>query len=559
MISLSGAELAVALLERQHVRIIAGIPGGANLPLYDALSRSSCIRHILTRHEQGAGFLTQGMARVTGAPAVCFATSGPGATNVLTAIADAKLDSVPLICVTGQVPRSLMGTDAFQEVDTYGMSIPLTKHNYLVRSARELLTVIPEAFSIAASGRPGPVLIDVPRDVQLERVGFAQWPEPGEVDPAPVAYDADIEAAAGMINAAKRPVLWVGGGAVAAGTQDRIKQLAETASMPVALTLMGLAAMDRDHPLCLGMLGMHAERGTNMVLEACDLILAAGVRFDDRATGRVQEFCPQAKIIHVDIDHSEIDKIRTASLGILADIRAVFDALLPRVTANPRGEWLEYIAALKRAFPPLAPTSGGHDTPQRLIRRVGELAPPDAVVVTDVGKHQMWTAQSYPFTRRTSWLTSGGLGTMGFGLPTAIGASMAAPTRKVVCFSGDGSLLMNIQEMATAAEQQADVTVVLFNNNCLGLVHQQQELFFNANCFSSTYSIEVDFPGIARAFGWHVRDLADASDPDAVLSEAMAHKGPSLVHVPVAREERVLPMVPPGAANRTMIEEVANV
>ncbi len=559
MISMTGAELAIALLERQDIRVIAGIPGGANLPLYDALSRSARIRHILCRHEQGAGFLAQGMARVSGKPAVCFATSGPGATNILTAIADAKLDSVPVICITGQVPRALIGTDAFQEVDTYGMTIPITKHNFLVRSAAELLEVIPEAFTIAASGRPGPVLIDIPRDVQLERVSFEHWPEPGAADPAPNFFDADLEAAIAMINAARRPILWVGGGVVAAGAQDQIRRLAETASMPVAQTLMGLTAMDRDHELCLGMLGMHAERSTNMAMEACDLILAAGVRFDDRATGRVQEFCPQAKIIHIDIDHCEIDKLRAVSVGILADIRAVLDALLPRVAAAPRTDWIEYIAALKKAFPPMAPATGGHDTPQRFIRRVGEMVPPNTIVATDVGKHQMWTAQNYPFTSQTSWLTSGGLGTMGFGLPTAIGAAMADPERKVICFSGDGSLLMNIQEMATAAEQQADVTVILLNNNCLGLVHQQQELFFDANCFSSIYSIAVDFPRIAQGFGWRTWDLSGAADPDAVLREAMAHKGPSLVHVPVAREEKVLPMVPPGAANRVMIEEVLNV
>ncbi len=553
MFRMTGAQLVIQLLERQGIQVISGVPGGANLPLYDALSRST-IHHVLARHEQGAGFIAQGMARVTGKPAVCLATSGPGVTNILTAIADAKLDSVPVVCITGQVPSPLMGTDAFQEVDTYGMSIPITKHNFLVRSVEELLTVIPEAFRIAASGRPGPVLVDIPRDIQVAEVHFAEWPQPGEADPAPRAYDADLENAASMINAARRPLLWIGGGVVAAGAGSQILELAEKASMPMTMTLMGLGAVPRDHALSIGMLGMHAERYTNMAMEACDLILAAGVRFDDRATGKVQEFCPNAKIIHIDIDHSEIDKIRTASLGILGSINEVLEELLPRVQENTRTEWLEYISALRGAFPQHAPAEGGHDSPQRLIRRVGELVEDDTIICTDVGKHQMWTAQSYPFRHERQWLTSGGLGTMGFGLPAAIGASLAAPERRVICFSGDGSLQMNIQELATAAEQRANVTVVLLNNNCLGLVHQQQELFFKANYFSSEYQIAVDFIKIAEGFGWRTVDLAGSSDPDADLANAFAGRGPCLVHVPVDREEKVLPMVPPGAANRVMIE-----
>jgi acetolactate synthase-1/2/3 large subunit len=553
MFSMTGAQLTISLLERQGVRTIAGIPGGANLPLYDALSRSTRIRHVLTRHEQGAGFAAQGMARVTRRPAVCFATSGPGATNILTAIADAKLDSVPVVCITGQVPRAMIGTDAFQEVDTYGMSIPVTKHNFLVRQASDLLRIIPEAFSIAASGRPGPVLIDIPRDVQLETATFESWPEPGESEPAPAFFDADLEAAVNMINTARRPILWIGGGVVAAGAGGEILELAERASMPVTSTLMGLTAMPHDHPLNMGMLGMHAQRHTNMAMEACDLIVAAGVRFDDRATGKVAEFCPQARVIHIDIDHSELEKLRPASVAILGDVGEVLRAVLPRVAQAPRQEWLDYIEALKRAFPSCIPCKGGHGSPLELIRRVGELSGDSAVVVTDVGKHQMWAAQSYPFAPGMSWLTSGGLGTMGFGLPAAIGAALAAPERKVVCVSGDGSLLMNIQEMATAAEQGADVTVVLLNNVCLGLVHQQQELFFEANHFSSVYEVNVDFIRIASGFGWKTWDLAGAADPDAVLREALAHKGPALIHVPVDRDEKVWPMVPPGAANRTML------
>lgn len=436
MQEMTGAECTVRLLERQGITTISGIPGGANLPLYDALSRSEKITHILARHEQGAGFIAQGMARATGKPAVCLATSGPGATNIVTAIADAKLDSVPLVCITGQVPTPLIGTDAFQEVDTYGMTIPITKHNFLVRSAKELLTVIPEAFRIAASGRPGPVLVDIPRDVQLEQIAIDAFPAPAVADTPPVVEDADIATAAKMINNAVRPVLWVGGGVVAAQADTICKELAERSSMPVTMTLMGLSVIPRDHELNIGMLGMHAERYTNMAMEGCDLIVAAGVRFDDRATGKVNEFCPNAKVIHIDIDHCELDKLRSASLGILGDIRDVFSRLLPQIESKPRKEWIGYIAALKSAFPPHSPTEHGFDSPQKFIRLVGELADDSTIVTTDVGKHQMWTAQSYPFTGGRQWLTSGGLGTMGFGLPVAIGAALAAPEKKLSVLAG---------------------------------------------------------------------------------------------------------------------------
>lgn len=550
---MTGAEITIRLLERQGIRRIAGIPGGANLPLYDALSRSESICHVLARHEQGAGFMAQGAARTSGRPAVCFATSGPGATNILTALADAKLDSVPIVCITGQVPSTMIGTDAFQEVDTYGMSIPVTKHNFLVWSAEDLFRVIPEAFSIAASGRPGPVLIDIPRDVQTSVLEVAEWPEPGGPDPAPTFYDAEIGRAVEMINASRRPVLWVGGGVVAGGAQDLAVELAERAGIPVTMTLMGLPAFPRDHPNAIGMLGMHAERYTNMAMEGCDLIIAAGVRFDDRATGKVQEFCPDAKVIHVDIDHSEIDKIRAASVGILGDIRDVLTEILAGVEENPREEWLGYIHAMRQAFPPLAPANGGLESPQRLVRMVGEIIPDDSIIVTDVGKHQMWAAQSFPFSGGQKWLTSGGLGTMGFGLPAAIGAALAGEGRRTVCFSGDGSLLMNIQEFATAAEQGADVTVILFDNCCLGLVHQQQELFFDENYFSSIFHTQVDFLKIAEGFGWRALSLAEVSSPEAALVEALKERGPCLIHVPVSRDEKVLPMVPPGAANRVMI------
>jgi len=549
----TGAEIIVRLLERQGIRVVAGIPGGANLPLYDALSHSGTIRHVLARHEQGAGFIAQGMARATGRPAVCLATSGPGATNVLTAIADAKLDSIPIVCVTGQVPRAMIGTDAFQEVDTYGLSIPITKHNFLVRSAAELLDAIPRAFRIAASGRPGPVLIDVPKDVQMEAVDFETWPEPGRPDPSPRFSQADVERAAAMINAARRPILYLGGGVIHSGAAGPAVVLAERAAIPATMTLMALGAMPFDHPRALGMLGMHGARFTNLALEECDLLVAAGVRFDDRATGRVAAFCPNAQIVHIDIDPSELDKIKAAHVGIVGDLRDVLEALLPRIEPNPREEWSERIAALKQRHPLQMPGADDPRTPYGLILQAAAALGDEAIVATDVGQHQMWTAQAYPFRRPRQWLTSGGLGTMGFGLPAAIGAALACPDRTVVCFSGDGSLMMNIQELATAAEENANVKIIVLNNNALGLVRQQQHLFYGRRIYASDFRSQVDFVRIAEGFGVRACDLAAEGDPREALVRALREPGPCLIHAPIDTNEKVYPMVPPGAANRDMI------
>ena len=550
---MSGAELIVALLERQGIDILAGIPGGANLPIYDALGRNGRIRHVLARHEQGAGFMAQGAARVTGKCAVAMATSGPGATNLLTAIADAKLDSVPIVCITGQVPRAMMGSDAFQEVDTYGMSIPATKHNFLARSAAELLEAVPRAFAIAASDRPGPVLIDVPKDVQMEEVEFDAWPEPGGPGPAPPFDKSDLDRAAALINASERPLLCLGGGVISSGASEVALELAETAGLPVTMTLMALGAVRTDHPLHLGMPGMHGPRCTNMAIEECDLFIAVGARFDDRATGRLDAFCPTAKVLHIDIDASEIDKIRPAHVGIVADAREFLTALVPRVGERAHPAWLERIARLKSEHPLVRPGVDDPRTPYGLIAHVAAVAAEDAIIATDVGQHQMWVAQSYPLTRARSWLTSGGLGTMGFGLPAAIGAALAWPQRSVVCFSGDGSLLMNIQELATAVEEDVDVKIVLMNNNSLGLVHQQQALFYGGRVYQADYRTSVDFCRVAEGFGMATVDLATSTDPAAAIERAFARRGPCLVHAPISAEEMVYPMVPPGAANKDMI------
>ncbi len=548
---MSGADLIIHLIERQGIKTLAGIPGGSNLPLYDALARHGSIRHVLARHEQGAGFIAQGMARVTGRPQVCFATSGPGATNLLTAIADARLDSIPLVCITGQVPRAMIGTDAFQEVDTYGMSVPITKHNFLVRSAQELFQVIPTAFRIAASGRPGPVLIDVPKDVQCEEIEFAAWPTPG-LPASPPALDFNsIAAAAALINDASRPVFLLGGG-VTASERHAIRGRIERTAIPAAATLMGLSALPSEHSLALGLLGMHGAVSTNLAFEECDLVIAAGVRFNDRTTGRLKHFCSQAKIIHVDIDRCEIGKLCQTCLGLVGDVGQVLEALLPLVKTRAASAWTKRIAKLKALHPLPASNPGDFPSPRTLIRLVAEHLDDRAIIVTDVGQHQMWTAQTFPFCGSQQWLTSGGLGTMGFGIPAAIGAALAAPERTVVSFSGDGSAMMNLQELATAVEENANIKIFLMNNNSLGLVRQQQSLFFGNRRFASGFSRQPDFCALARSFGMPAWDLGD-EDPRLKIAEALGTPGPALIHAPI-QEADVFPIVPPGEANRNMIQ-----
>ncbi|TCZ58089.1 acetolactate synthase large subunit [Klebsiella grimontii] len=549
----TGAQLVVHLLERQGITTVSGIPGGSILPIYDALSQSTQIRHILARHEQGAGFIAQGMARTEGKPAVCMACSGPGATNLITAIADARLDSIPLVCITGQVPASMIGTDAFQEVDTYGISIPITKHNYLVRNIAELPQVMSDAFRIAQSGRPGPVWIDIPKDVQAATIELDALPEPGARIAAPEFDSASVREAAAMINAAQRPVLYLGGGVINA--PEHIRQLAEKANLPTTQTLMALGMLPKAHPLSLGMLGMHGARSTNFILQEADLLVVLGARFDDRAIGKTEQFCPNAKIIHVDIDRSELGKIKQAHVAIQGDVGEVLEQLIPQVEAQPRSAWLQLVADLQREFPCTIPQEQDPLSHYGLINAVAACVDDEAIVTTDVGQHQMWVAQAYPLNRPRQWLTSGGLGTMGFGLPAAVGAALANPQRKVICFSGDGSLMMNIQEMATAAENQLDVKIILMNNEALGLVYQQQSLFYKQGVFAATYPGMVNFMQIAAGFGLQTCDLNNEADPQAALQAIIDRPGPALIHVRIDAEEKVYPMVPPGAANTEMVGE----
>lgn len=555
----SGAELIIDSLERQGVRLVAGIPGGALLPLYEALGDSRVIQHVLARHEQAAGFIAHGLARMTGKAGVCFATSGPGVTNVVTAIADAKLDSVPLVCIAGQVPQHLIGTDAFQEVPTLDMVRSITKAAFFVKRAEDLLEIIPEAFRLAEGGRPGPVLIDVPKDVQMQRVTRIARETPVVEDAAPSLDEAAIESAAHMIAAATRPVLYVGGGVTKARAHAFVSELAARAQIPVTTTLMALGTLPHDHELNLGMLGMHGARSTNLVIEECDLLLAIGARFDDRATGRPDRFAPHARIVHIDLDARELGKIKQPTLGIRCDAGSALRALLKRVAAVRRPHWLARVRELREQYPLRMPQRSQTCSPYGIVHAVGALAPHDVIVTTDVGQHQMWVAQAFPFRRPDRWLTSGGLGTMGFGLPAAIGAALAEPTATTVCFTGDGSLLMNIQELATLAELDLNVKIVLLDNAALGLVRQQQELFYRQRFVASRFAQPSNFVAIAHAFGIPAVDLERTARPDEALRRAIRSDGPTLIRVPIAAEHHVLPMVAPGAANTEALDHPADV
>lgn len=556
----NGAEITIKLLEAHGVKVVSGIPGGFNLPLYNALYKSS-IKHILGRHEQGCGFIAQGMARSSGTPSVCFATSGPGVTNLLTAIADAKLDSIPMIAITGQVPLSAIGTDSFQEIDTYGLTVPITKHNFLVRSVEELLEVIPESFRIASSGRPGPVVIDIPKNVQQQVVEFEDGDAPDffsrfllcNLEKNCSVSNRYIEMISEKVNASKKPMLYLGGGIITSGAHELVKNLAEKNNIPVVTTLMGLGCFPSDSELSLGMLGMHGSRYTNKIMHETDLLLAFGVRLDDRAIGNAEKFCPNASIIHVDIDDSEINKIKQTDISITGDIKEVVEKLLPLIEKNSRTEWHEYIKTMKHKHPFIVNKTSKMKHPIDYIKLIGKIAGPDVIVTTDVGQHQMWVAQAYPVVRPRMLLTSGGLGTMGFGLPAAIGAAIENPDKKIICISGDGSILMNIQELATLADFDFNVTVIVMNNGHLGLVRQQQELFYSENYIASKFPRVSDYAAIARGFGINGYDLAGAEDESELLTKALTEKGPSLVNIPINYKENVFPIVPPGKGNHEMI------
>lgn len=559
----NGSEIIVNVLEKIGIDVVAGIPGGANLPLYNALYKSK-IKHILSRHEQGSTFLAQGISRTKGRAGVCFATSGPGVTNTITAIADAKLDSIPLILITGQVSSNLIGTDAFQEVDTYGLSIPITKHSYLVHSAKDLVNIIPEAFEIAESGRPGPVIIDVPKDVQVEEVELddnyfdnlnissLHSKDKNLTEESLSTINSIIE----LIKESKKPLLYIGAGIINSDSSKLLLDFARKNSIPITSTLLGLGSVPNNDPLYLGMLGMHGAKYTNYIVTKSDLLLALGVRFDDRATGDINKFCSNSKVVHIDIDPAEINKLKKTDFSISGDIKLVLEKISDGVESNSRENWLKEINSLKKDNLLKIPPKEDLLHPLNIIKDVSNLIPKDSIISTDVGQHQMWVAQIYPFSQPRTFLTSGGLGTMGFGLPVAIGAAVANSSKKVVCFSGDGSLLMNIHEIATLADLDLNVTIILLNNGHLGLVRQQQELFYSKNYIGSEFKTKPNFSAIAKGFGisGYCINKENIGEYKNILEEVLNSKKPSLIDIEIDPFENVFPMIPPGKALNEMLD-----
>lgn len=552
---MKGAKAFVQALVDAGVDTIFGYPGGAVLPIYDAIYDSP-IRHILVRHEQGASHMADGYARSTGKPGVCLATSGPGATNLVTGIATAWMDSVPIVAFTGNVARGLIGRDAFQEADITGITLPITKHNFLVRNAKDLPRVVAEAFHIATTGRPGPVLVDLPKDITMEEINYEY---PTDVDlpgfkPTFKGHIRQILEAARAIGAAKRPLLYIGGGVIASGAHNEVRQLAEKANLPVTATLMGLGGFPGTHPLSLGMLGMHGTAAANWAVCECDLLIAVGVRFDDRVTGRLDRFAPNAKIVHIDIDPAEIGKNVEVDVPIVGDVKAVLEALVEKVREKREDEWLQQVADWKREYPLVFDEPDtGEIMPQRLIKTLYEITGGKALMVSDVGQHQMWLAQYYLFDAPRAHLSSGGLGTMGYGLPAAIGAAIGCPDREVWLVTGDGGIQMNIQELNTAANYQVPVKILLFNNGTLGMVRQWQEIFFKQRYSHSQLPNNPDFVKIAEANSipalrvTHVNEIAHA------IATARKTPGPFLIDARVVQQANVFPMVPAGAALQDMI------
>lgn len=575
---ISGAQIIVESLKAFGIETVAGIPGGSILPLYDELNKST-IKHVLVRQEQAAGFIAQGITRSTGKVAVCMATSGPGAMNLLTAIADARADSVPVIAITGQVNTSLIGTDAFQEADTFGLSFPITKHSVMVKSPQELLTAIPEAFRIATQGRPGPVLIDVPRDVQLSVCDipddfFLKMIENEKQCKNIVKYHSSKEEMAKkcleiveLLKNAKKAVLYCGGGCNSLAASKEIMKFLHNYSIPAVFSLMGLGAVPNSSENFIGMLGMHGNHAANVAIHDSDLVIAAGVRFDDRATGVVNKFCPNAKIVHIDIDAAEVDKIVSSNISIVADVESVFpiiSELIFEKKISAESQWLKEIIELKKQNISLdcgRPSGETLANPREVIQNIPKLSqkagvPQDKLIVTtDVGQHQMWAAQFYPVERPRSFLTSGSLGTMGFGLPAAIGAALANKDSRIVCFSGDGSIMMNVQEMATLAELNLPVTVIVFENGTLGMVYQQQKYLFDKNYSASVFGKSPDLLQIARGFGIEAIDADQDKDWYLKAFSPDRKEKPCFVRIRVNPEETVLPFVPGGKANIDSIRD----
>ncbi len=553
----TGAQILCESLLKEGVDVIFGYPGGQVLPLYHTLTQYPKLRHILVRHEQGAVHAADAYSRVTGRVGVCMATSGPGATNLITGLANAYMDSVPMVAITGQVPRTMIGRDAFQEADITGITIPITKHNYLVMDIADLAKTVKEAFYIAGTGRPGPVLIDMPRDIQQE---CAEFHYPAKVNlpgykPTLGGNPLQIKKAAKLLGEAQKPVIIAGHGVRISGAYKELKYLAETLQMPVITTLLGISSFPESHELSVGMMGMHGAAQANMALTACDLIIAIGMRFDDRATGKIAAFAPHAKVIHIDIDPAEIGKNVAVDVPIVGDVKTVLVELNKEISPARHDAWLRQIAEWKREFPSGFEIRESESIlPQYVIRKIWEVIKGQATVVTGVGQHQMFAAQHYFYDKPNSFITSGGLGTMGFELPAAFGAQIGLPGETVWCIAGDGSIQMTIQELGTIRQESAPIKIAIINNGYLGMVRQWQELFYERN-YSATPLWCPDFCKISEAYGIPAMNVTRKVDVVAAIETAMATPGPYILNFVVEPEENVYPMVPPGAGIDQILHE----
>jgi acetolactate synthase I/II/III large subunit len=561
---MNAARWLVEALRAEGVDTLFGYPGGAIMPFYDALHGSS-LKHVLVRHEQGAAFAANGYARASGRVGVCVATSGPGASNLVTGIADAMLDSVPMVCITGQVGTPLMGTDAFQELDVFGMTMPIVKHNFLPRSVNDLPGMVREAFRLAREGRPGPVLIDLPKDVQNADASHLPAHAPASVEAIPGASDAALHAALAQLALARRPVIYAGGGVALGDAVDAFRAFVDATQIPTVLTLKGLGALPHAHPLNMGMLGMHGNRAANLAVHESDLLFVVGARFDDRATGKLAEFAPQARVVHLDVDACEIGKLRIADAPVQGDLSISLQRMMAASAAHLHGRhgaarqaWRDACLRAKQQCAPRYDAPGETVYAPALLRRLSELAP-NAIVSCDVGQHQMWVAQHWRFDHPRNHLTSGALGAMGFGLPAAIGAQMAyaddgRTDAQVICVSGDGSFLMNVQELATAARYRLPLKIVLLDNQALGMVRQWQELFFERRYSEVDLSDNPDFCALALAFGIGTMKVDRADDVEAALQALIAAPGPMLLHVAIDQAANVWPLVPPNRNNTEMLD-----
>ncbi|HHX50927.1 MAG TPA: biosynthetic-type acetolactate synthase large subunit [Clostridia bacterium] len=554
---LTGAQILLQSLLREGVDTVFGYPGGAVLPLYDELYQTPAIRHFLARHEQGAVHAADGYARSTGKPGVVFATSGPGATNLVTGIANAYMDSVPLVAITGQVGRSLIGRDSFQEADITGITLPITKYNYLVKDVGKLAKVVHEAFHLARTGRPGPVLIDIPKDVQTQETGFNGYPPVLELPgyrPGANGFAKQLPRLIGLLREARKPVIFAGGGIISGAAHRELLALAERTGIPVAHSMMGKGAFPETHPLSLGMVGMHGLAHTNYAFSECDLLIGLGVRFDDRVTGKLDEFCPQARIVHVDIDPAEINKNVKSDLSLTGDVKEVLSSLLGLLEGLDErcyALWREQIAVWRKQYPLRYENTGLK--PQYIIEQIYELTGGDAYMTTDVGQHQMWTAQYFPTGKPRTFISSGGLGTMGFGFPAAIGVQVAHPEATVFTIAGDGSFQMNSQELATAVQYQLPINIAIINNGYLGMVRQWQELFFGGRYSQVDLTKGPDFVKLAEAYGARGLRIERVEDVRPALEEAIASRNTVVLDFVVEREENVFPMVPAGGALNKMM------